>query len=275
MRYRNKTIYITGGSSGLGLGLAREFLQQGGSVVLLARKEGVLAEAVAKLQVYLQTDSQTIDSCVADVSDRVGFGNTIAHAVDKFGKPDVLIHSAGTLVTKLFTEISDEEFDHVMNTNMGGTYNVVSRFLPYMESGGAIMLISSLAGLMGVYGYTGYCASKHAMVGFAGALRSELRDKNISVSLFCPPEVKTPLLDLERDSIPSKTRFIKDMVGTLDVEPVCAYTMKQFNRQKFMIIPGVRARLTCFLVRLFPDIMRTSTEFLADRFCSSPDKTKA
>ena len=267
MNYRGKNIYITGGSSGIGLGMACEFLKLGGNVVLLARKEPALKEAVAALVPLKISDKQTVEYCVADVSDRAGFADATVPCVEKFGIPDVLVHSAGTSVAKMFADNSLDEFDFVMNTNLGGTCNTVRQFVPFMEArGGSILLVSSMAGLLGVYSYTAYCASKHGMVGFAGALKAELREKNINVSLMCPPEVDTPMLELERDTIPARTRFIKDLVGTLDVETVSPYTMKKLIKNMYLIVPGFRARLTYLLNRLFPGFVRNGTDLLTDRF---------
>jgi short-subunit dehydrogenase len=110
------------------------------------------------------------------------------------------------------------------------------------DRGGRIVIISSAAGLMGMFGYTSYATSKYALVGFAECLRSELKRYDISVTLVCPPEVDTPFLANE-STIPSEARALKNFAGTLQPGPVAKAIVKGISKKKFLVIPGILANL--------------------------------
>ena len=119
-------------------------------------------------------------------------------ALIEFGAPDILVSNAGIPCAGYFEDISFEFFDATMKTNVYGARNIVAALLPHMKNRDCqIVIVSSGAGLMGLFGYTGYGTSKFALVGFAESLRSELNRYNIAVSLVCPPEVDTPGLAME------------------------------------------------------------------------------
>lgn len=266
MSYTNKVAYITGGSSGIGLALARGLVKGGAHLVLLARNADMLEAAARSLEADRVSTAQSINICPVDVTDREALSREVTSAATRYGKPDILIACAGVALAKCICDVSADEFNRVMDINFTGTFNSVYATLPHIEErGGKILIVSSMAGLMGVYGYSAYCASKHAQVGFAEALHYELAEKNIQVSLLCPPEVDTPLLLTEKDTMPAKTRLMKDMAGTLPDKLVADYTLKRFAKNGFMIIPGFRARLSDRLSRWMPNVMRGVVASLLSR----------
>jgi short-subunit dehydrogenase len=117
---------------------------------------------------------------------------------------------------------------------------------------GHIVPIASSAGLYGVYGYSAYGASKFALVGLAECLRSELCGRGIRVSVCCPPEVDTPILAAEKDDLPPATRMLKNLAGTLNVDAAADALVKGIVKNRFMIIPGFRAKVFYWLKRLAP-----------------------
>jgi short-subunit dehydrogenase len=134
-----------------------------------------------------------------DVSDREAFKSVMSGALSGFFVPDVLLNCAGRAIPLHFADVSYEQFDETMKVNLYGTLNTVSILVMYIkETGGYIVNISSLAGLIGVFGYTNYSASKFRVIGFSGVLRSELRLYGITVFVFCPPDTGTPGFEIKK-----------------------------------------------------------------------------
>ncbi len=259
----NKVVYITGGSSGIGLALAKSFAKQGADLVLLARSETKLLAAKNELTPLLFGDQKVAIQSV-DVGDYSALSASMDQLCENYGAPDLLITSAGTGVAKEFTDTSREEADSIMQINYAGTRDAIQCLLPKMitRGSGQIMLVASMASLLGTYGYTAYCASKHALMGFASSLRAEVASQNIQISMLCPPEVDTPILELEKGNIPAPTRRIKDLAGRLQADDVARYAIKELKKGKFLIIPGIRARLTYGLSRWVPGVLTAFVDWI-------------
>ena len=197
--FEGKCVYITGGSSGIGLALANRLALLGAHVLIFARKPDKLREALAEIQNVRRSISQICEAISLDVVNLDEVSKTMRKAVSNFGPPDILISNAGVSYAGPFENVPPEEFDKVIQTNLYGTRNVIAELLPFMkERGGSIVIMASFAGFLGIYGYTAYCASKYALVGLAECLRSELKSHNIFITLVCPPEVDTPLVAWEK-----------------------------------------------------------------------------
>ncbi|MBP7603296.1 MAG: SDR family oxidoreductase [Spirochaetes bacterium] len=247
----NRTVYITGGSSGIGLATAGLLAERGANIVIFARDEKKMKRAVKEIEKRRPDRSRTVGMMTMDVSNPRDVARAIDRAVKSFGAPDVLIASAGIGAADVFENIPARTFDALMKTNVYGVRETVAAALPHMKGrGGHMVLVSSEAGLIGMYGYTAYAASKYAVVGLAECLRAEFRRHKITVSVVCPPEVKTPFLEWETATIPPETRMVKSFAGLLTPEVVARATVRGIRRGKFLIIPGVMARLLYFFHRL-------------------------
>ena len=108
------------------------------------------------------------------------------------------------------------------------------------------------------YSYAAYNASKHGVVGLAGALRLEYIEKGVEVSVICPPEINTPMVVEERKTLTPAGVKLKEAAGTLD--PACDYILAKLKRCHYMIVPGFRARVITVITRWFPGIMRKFSE---------------
>jgi len=249
-----KTIVVTGGSSGIGLDIARAYTKQGANIILLARNQTRLNVAVSECKTLLKSDKQQILSFAVDVTDKAQLANAVTVIQNQIGTPDLLILSAGIVASERFIEQNDANFDAIMQTNVMGSRAVARAFLPDMMSrkSGQICFISSLGGIISTYGYSAYSASKFAVVGMAGCMRQELAEYNIGISVVCPPEVDTPMVTKESEHILPQTRFIKDIGGTLQPETVTKATLKGIAKNQFIIVPGVMAKLSYWQVRMFP-----------------------
>lgn len=237
-------VYITGGLSGIGKELSIQYLKQGHKVVVINRKYDPDREL------------EGISYFYADVIEKDDLFQVIDKAVTEVGTPDILINSAGVLEAGTLLEQADFIFKNVIMVNVLGSKNVVKACLPHMKEGGHIVFISSLAGLVGNYAYSAYCASKYAVIGMAECLRIELKPKKIDVSVICPGEVNTPMVYRERETMDPVTAKLKEFPGTLSVESVVKKMMPGIKRRKFMIVPGFMPKLTALLSRFLPAIAR-------------------
>jgi NAD(P)-dependent dehydrogenase (short-subunit alcohol dehydrogenase family) len=185
-----KVAFITGGDSGIGLGIARAFADAGMKVVITYRTRSHLDEAMK----LLQGAADRVHAINLDVTDRAAMEKAAAETVQVFGKVHVLVNNAGVAVIGGLSQASYEDWDWAMSVNAGGVFNGVRTFLPRIRAqgeGGQIVSVSSLAGLLGHAPAGVYTASKFAVVGMMEALRAELADTNIGVSVFCPGIVNT------------------------------------------------------------------------------------
>ena len=187
---KGKVIIITGGSAGIGFGLAKKFVKGGSKVVINGRNPQKLAEAKKELD-QLGTDVLTVG---ADVSTREGANEIVSKAVEAFGGVDVLINNAGISMRSLFKDVDLDVFEQVMNINFFGTLYVTKYALPYLlKSEGSVIGISSIAGKKGLPARTAYSASKFAMEGFLQSLRLETRNDNLHVLVVSPGFIATDI----------------------------------------------------------------------------------
>ena len=260
LNFRNTRIYITGGSRGMGLEIARQVSALGAHVLIFARNREKLDAAKDLIKKKRQNSDQQVTAMQLDVSDNAGVESTMKIAVAEFGAPDIVIANAGIGGAGYFENISYDDFDQVMKINVYGVRNVVAALVPSMKAlGGHVVIMSSLAGLVGVFGYTAYSTSKFALIGFAESLRSELKRKNIDVSLVCPPEVDTDFLVAEAPDLPPEARLVKDMAGRISPEQAAKAVVRTLSTRRCFIIPGIMAKTSYYMARFSPGFMTRAT----------------
>jgi len=192
----DKTVFLTGGSSGIGLAVARLLAAAGASVVIFARHEEKLAAALAEIERCRVSPAQLSACRRLDVADHDMVTAVMSEAVAACGAPDLLINNVGRALPRHVEDVTFGQFAETMKTNLYGAWSTISVLVPHMKArGGAIVNVSSMAGLIGVFGYTDYCASKFAVVGLSEARRRELWRYGITVSVLCPPDTDTPGLE--------------------------------------------------------------------------------
>lgn len=254
--YQDKTAFITGGSTGIGLATAKLLATQGCNVAIFARTISKLESAVSAIKQVQKNTAQKINYFSVDTSNNVDVNEVFAKAVIEFGVPDILINCVGIAQPDYFENIKFDIFDKTIKTNLYSTWNTVYSILPYMKkNGGYIVNTSSIAGFLGVFGYTDYCMTKFGIIGFSDALRQELAQYNIAVSVLCPPDTDTPGLEAENKNKPAETKEIGGKAKLLQPDTVAQAVLKGIQKKKKMIIPGIDGKLTLLLKRFFPSLL--------------------
>lgn len=253
--FDNKRVFITGGSSGIGLYSAILFAGQGAHVAIFARNKARLEKAMEQIRATSAKD-RNLSIYILDVADNAQVKSVMDKAVLEFGVPDILINCAGRARPMNFEDVTYEQFDQTMKINLYGARNTVAALLPYMKkNGGCIINVSSVAGLIGVFGYTDYCASKFALIGFSEALKSELKKYGILVSVLCPPDTDTPGFEEENITKPPETKAIGENAGLMQPKDVARAMLEGIKKEKFIIIPGFDSKLSWLIKRLFPQVV--------------------
>jgi 3-dehydrosphinganine reductase len=272
--FDGKNVYITGGSSGIGLAAARAFAKRGANVIIFARGEMRLDGALKELERSRVSGSQKFSSMAVDVSEIDNVSVIMERALREFGTPAVLLNSAGIAYPNYFEEISYEKFDEILTINLYGIRNVVSCLLPSMKEvrEGYIVNISSMAGLIGIFGYTAYSASKFAVIGFSESLRGELKPHNIKVSVLCPPDTDTPQLHEENRTKPPETKAIAGNAGIMSPDSVAETLIRGMEKGKFMIIPGLEGKFIYLAKRYVPSLVNYVMDREVEKLARSREK---
>jgi 3-dehydrosphinganine reductase len=267
---QSKHAILTGGSSGIGRALARKLAAQGYDISLIARRQSLLEAAQQDIQSCAVRAGQRVDIHVADVAERAQAASAVHAAIASLGAPDLLVTSAGMAVPGYFGQISDEIFEQTMAVNYFGTLYSVRAALPAMRQRrcGRIVLVSSGAALLGIFGYSAYGASKFAVRGLAETLRAELRSDGVQVSVVYPPDTETPMLIEENKTKPAETKLITALAKPMSADAVAETIMRGMHRGAFAITPG----LTVSLMQRMPGAILPILRWYCDRLAASVQK---
>ena len=232
MNFYQQHAIITGGSSGIGKATAIMLAREGAHVSIIARDRDRLKIAKAEIEAERAYSEQRIIWLSADVADRTQIEQAIATAIEEVGTPDLLITSAGIAHPGYFHQLSLEVFEETMAINYFGTLYAIGAVLPLMmqKQQGHIAIVSSGAGLIGIYGYTPYSPTKFALRGLAESLRGELKYLGIYISIVYPPK-------------PAETKLITGTSKTWSAEGVATVILRGIKRKKFAITPGIEMKL--------------------------------
>jgi len=255
--FESRNVYITGGSSGIGLTTAKLLAAEGANVLILSRSRDRIDQALEEIEARRKSEGQRVSGMRLDVSQHDEVNRVMAEAVERFGIPDLLINSAGKAVPRPFEEISYEQFDDIMRTNFYGAWSTIQALLPHMKKkgGGHIVNVSSMAGFIGVFGYSDYGASKFAMMGLSETLRMELRQYNIRISVLCPPDTDTPGYELENRTKPPETWAIGETAKLIEPEVVARALLKGIRKERYMILANAEGWLIYLTKRYAPFVL--------------------
>ena len=248
-KFNKKLVLITGGSSGIGLALARKLVIHGANIFILARRLEHLTSTILELKKNRIYPDQKIGLISADVSREKSTIRILEGFISKVGVPDYIFNSAGIVYPGQVENIPLEEFHSLMDTNFFGTVLVIKTILPSMlkRGSGHIINISSFAGFYASFGYSAYSSTKFAVRGFSDVIRAELKPRGIRVSVVFPADVDTPQLAYERSVQPEIMKEINSSAGMLSSANVAESILKGVERGKYIITPGFEPTLAYIL----------------------------
>jgi short-subunit dehydrogenase len=247
---KNKIILITGGNSGIGFALAKEFGKHGSRICITGRD----IERLEMAKLELANLGIECIGIQADASSETDQRKAVAQTINHYGSLDVLINNAGISMRALFKDLDLEVIRKVMETNFFGTVYATKAALPYiLKSKGSIVGISSIAGYKGLPGRTGYSASKFAMMGFLESLEIELLKKGVQVLVASPgfttSRIRENSLTKNGDAQGVSPREEAKMMSSEEVAAEIYLAVKNRKRSLIMTAQG---KLTVWLNKFFP-----------------------
>lgn len=248
----NKVVVITGGSSGIGKALAREFGKRGSKVVITGRQ----VENLQAAAIELKGENINVFAFVGDVVSPQDNVRLVEETIRHFGRIDILINNAGVSMNALFLELDMEVIRRVMEINFFGTVDLTKACLPeIIKNKGSIAGISSVAGFRGLPGRTGYSASKFALNGFLEALRTELREQGVHVLTACPGYTSSNIRKsaLTKDG-KMQAESPRDEEKMMSAEECAAHIYKAVEKRKTLLILTMKGKLAIWMNRFFPTL---------------------
>ncbi|WP_065382979.1 3-oxoacyl-[acyl-carrier-protein] reductase, partial [Hyphomonas sp. ND6WE1B] len=186
-----RTALVTGASGGIGSAIAKAMSEAGAKVVLSGTREGVLNEVAATLP-----GESAVVTC--NLSDPEAVDGLAAKAEEVIGPLDILVANAGITRDKLLMQMKDDDWNDVINVNLGSYYRLTKSVVRGMmkRRHGRIIGITSVVGVTGNPGQTNYCASKAGMIGFTKSLAQEVASRGITANAIAPGFIESPMTDV-------------------------------------------------------------------------------
>ncbi len=206
----NQLAIVTGGGTGLGLGISKCLIEAGAKVIITGRREEVLNQAAAEL-------GASAIPMVYDVTDTKAAPEFIAKVIAEHGVPDIVVNNAGIHVKKPAIEMTDEDFDSVLRTHLSGAFALTRAVAkPMLERGsGSFVFISSMTGYMGMPLVAGYSTAKTGVIGLVRTLSAEFAPKGVRVNAIAPGWIDTPML---RKAISADAERERKIRGRIQIE---------------------------------------------------------
>ena len=197
MELKNKNVFVTGSTRGIGLAVAHKFASLGANVVLNGRSE-ISEDLLAQFADY----GVTVVGISGDISNGEDAKRMVAEAIEKLGSVDVLVNNAGITNDKLMLKMSEEDFERVLKINLTGAFNMTQAVLKPMSKArqGAIINMSSVVGIMGNIGQANYAASKAGLIGFTKSVAREVAARGVNA--IAPGFIESDMTD----AIPEKMK---------------------------------------------------------------------
>lgn len=273
MAFRDKSIIITGASSGIGRELAVSLAQRGARLTVAARgKDGIEETA----QLCEKAGGKAV-AIVADVAEQDACKRIVDTAVEAFGGVDALVNNAGISMWGRFDELQDLSIiDRIMRINYLGAVYCTHYALPHLKtSRGLLVAVSSLTGIFGVPTRSAYAASKHAMQGFFDSLRVELRDTGVDVLVVSPGFVATGIRAraLGRDGQSLGVSPRNEATETMPLDVCVDQIVRAMEGRRRELVMTARARFGRWMMLIAPDLVdRLALKALRERNKAAGDK---
>jgi len=252
MHFKNKRIWITGASSGIGEGLAYAFAKEGANLILSSRNAEELNRVKNNCEGNTEIIIQTLD--LEKYEELPDIVNKVLQKVDKV---DILVNNGGISQRSLVEETSIEVDKRIMDINFMGTIQLTKLLLPHLKSNqnSQIVVLSSLLGKMSIPMRSAYCASKHALHSWFEVLQMELKNQSPYISILCPGYVKTNVSYNALQGDGAKfNKMSEGQAAGLTPEEFADMALDTIRKKKSVAFYGGREVLGVYLTRFFPKI---------------------
>jgi len=221
MTFSNRTCVVTGASRGIGRGIAEELGSKGAEVVVNYHSAG---EAAAETVRAVEDAGGEAIAVQADVTDREEVEEMVEATHDAFGSPGVLVNNAGITADTKFESMTREDWDRVVEVNLGGTFNTTRAFFEDIRTveEGRLVNISSVIGKQGNYGQANYAASKSGLFGMTRSLALELAGHDATANVVAPGYTKTDMIENVREDIKDRIRAKIPLDRFAEIEEIAA-----------------------------------------------------
>lgn len=262
--FKDKVIWITGASSGIGEALAYEFAKREARLILSARRESELKRVGAN------TRLSELDLMILpfDLKDTANASGLAAQILNKFGRVDVLVNNGGMSQRAEAKDTPEKLEREIMEINYFSAVNITRAVLPYMlrQKNGRILVISSIAGKFGFYLRSSYSAAKHALHGYFESLRLETEKSGISIMMVCPGKIKTSIsLNAVDASGHKHNKMDESHANAMTAEECARHIIDGIISEKEEIFIGGKelaiVKIKRFFPKMFAKIIRKQSPF--------------
>jgi len=251
--FKNKVIWITGASSGIGEALAAAFASEGAKLVLSARRR----EELERVKETLKLNDENAFILPLDLADTSKAEELTTLVIARFGRIDILVSNGGISQRALTKDTSMETDRRIMEVNFFGTIALTKSVLPHLlkQKSGHIVAMSSIAGKFGFYFRSSYSASKHALHGFFESLRMEIYKDNVNVLIVCPGKIKTNIsLNAVTGDGKKFNKMDESTEQGLSAKECAAQILKAIATNKEEVFIGGKELRAVWVKRLFPKL---------------------
>ena len=253
-KFADRSAVIFGASEGTGLALARALAGRVAGVGIVSRSSEKLARAAASLK---NGGAGNLHVAAADVTSPAQTQQAFDACIAALGPAGIVVNCAGAAHPGYFEDLPGDVFEEQMRRHLMGTVNVFKAAIQHLKSQSAptrLVATASVLGLFGMFGYSAYAASKHAVVGLCQSLRSEYGRTPMRVSVLCPPSIDTPGFAAENKIKPAAVLKMEMKGGVLKPEAVADTLVRALPKGPALILPGKEAKLPYFLNRFAPGL---------------------
>jgi short-subunit dehydrogenase len=251
--FRDKVVWITGASSGIGEAVAYEFFRQGAKLILSSNEQ----EELARVKKACGAPQENVALLPIDLEDFDGMPAVVSQAWNHFGRVDIFINNAGIAQRSLAVETKMSVYVKLMNIDCLGHIALTQAILPKMiaQKSGRIFATISVAGCIGTPLRTGYCAAKHALRAYCEALRIEVWDKGIEVATIIPGYIRTKITEkaLEGDGA-QHGKIDPGNLNGLPTDQAAKIITKGIAKRKREILVGGKELRAIYFKRFMPDL---------------------
>lgn len=254
-RFKDKAVFITGGSSGIGAELGMAFAHEGAKVALTARRADKLEDVCKQI-----TDAGgTAIALTADVTDRASIDEAVAKTIDAFGGIDVVVANAGFSVVGAMTRLTADDFRRQFDTNVFGVVDTFYATIDHLRAAkGRFAVVSSLAGRAIVPRTPVYNASKHAVNGLCETMYHELDDLGVSCTLISPGFVETEIHKVDNKGVFREDRkIVAPKALLMPADRAARIMVNAIYKRKPEVVVTNHAKIGMFIARHFPRTVRT------------------